>query len=46
VVDKSVPTVLSLADHVAIPVKGTVACHGSPQTLRREPDMMHRPLGV
>jgi branched-chain amino acid transport system ATP-binding protein len=46
VVDKSVQAVLSLADHVTILVKGTVAYHGSPQMLRQEPDMMHRHLGV
>jgi branched-chain amino acid transport system ATP-binding protein len=46
VVDKTVAAVLSLADRVTVLVKGAVAFTGPPQTLRDDPLLMQRHLGV
>jgi branched-chain amino acid transport system ATP-binding protein len=46
VVDKTVSAVLSLADRVIILVKGQVAWSGEPGSLRGDPALMHRHLGV
>ncbi len=46
VVDKTVAAVLSLADRVAILVKGQIAWTGSPDLLRSDSGPMHRYLGV
>ncbi len=46
IVDKTVEAVTSLADRVIIIVKGEVAFEGSPATLKGDPELMHRHLGV
>ncbi len=46
VVDKTVDAVLSLADRAVVLVKGAVAFDGPPATLRADPDLMARFLGV
>jgi branched-chain amino acid transport system ATP-binding protein len=46
IVDKTVDAVLSLADRVVVLVKGAVVHDGPPATLRAEPELMARYLGV
>jgi branched-chain amino acid transport system ATP-binding protein len=46
VVDKTVSSVLSLADRVIILVKGKIAWAGEPGLLRADPILMHRHLGI
>lgn len=46
IVDKTVEAVTALADRVVIIVKGEVAFEGPPATLKAEPQLMHRHLGV
>ena len=46
VVDKTVSAVLSLADRVAVLVKGSVVYSGAPAGLLADPATMHRHLGV
>lgn len=46
IVDKSVEAVTSLADRVVIIVKGEVAFEGPPMSLKADPALMHRHLGV
>ena len=46
VVDKTVSAVLSVADRIAILVKGQIAWTGAPDGLRADPGMMHRHLGI
>jgi branched-chain amino acid transport system ATP-binding protein len=46
VVDKSVADVADVADRVVILVKGEVAFEGAPATLKADPALMHRYLGV
>jgi branched-chain amino acid transport system ATP-binding protein len=46
VVDKTVSSVLSLADHVIMLVKGKIAWAGEPDMLRADPALMHRHLGI
>ena len=46
VVDRTVSAVLSVADSVAVMVKGSVVYSGSPDMLRRDAGFMHRHLGV
>ena len=46
VVDKTVSAVLSVADRIAILVKGQIAWTGAPDSLRADPGMMHRHLGI
>jgi branched-chain amino acid transport system ATP-binding protein len=46
IVDKTVDAVLSVADRVIVLVKGAVVHDGAPETLRADPDLMSRYLGV
>ena len=46
VVDRTVDAVLSVADRVIVLVKGAVVHDGPPETLRENPDLMARYLGV
>jgi branched-chain amino acid transport system ATP-binding protein len=46
VVDKAVATVTAIADRIIILVKGEVAFDGTPTTLKSNPELMHRHLGV
>jgi ABC-type branched-chain amino acid transport systems, ATPase component len=46
IVDKTVDAIMALADRVVIIVKGEVAFEGSPATLKADPELMHRHLGV
>jgi len=46
IVDKTVEAVTALADRVVIIVKGEVAFEGAPATLKAEPELMRRHLGV
>ncbi len=46
IVDKNVEALAGLANRVIVLVKGEVAFAGTPATLRAEPDLMHRLLGV
>jgi branched-chain amino acid transport system ATP-binding protein len=46
VVDKTVDAVLEIADRVVVLVKGRVVHDGPPATLRADPEMMSRYLGV
>ena len=46
IVDKTVEAVTSLADRVVIIVKGEVAFEGAPASLKADPALMHRHLGV
>ncbi len=46
IVDKTVEAVTSLADRIVIIVKGEVAFEGAPATLKSDPELMHRHLGV
>jgi branched-chain amino acid transport system ATP-binding protein len=46
IVDKTVDAVLSVADRVVVLVKGAVVHDGTPASLRSDPDLMARSLGV
>ncbi len=46
IVDKTVDAVLSVADRVVVLVKGSVVHDGPPASLRADPDLMARCLGV
>ena len=46
IVDKTVDAVLSVADRVVVLVKGTVVHDGPPASLRADPELMGRYLGV
>ncbi len=46
IVDKTVDAVLSVADRVVVLVKGAVVHDGPPASLRADPDLMSRYLGV
>jgi len=46
IVDKTVDAVLSVADRVVVLVKGAVVHDGPPASLRADPDLMARSLGV
>ena len=46
IVDRTVEAVLSLADRVAVLVKGTVVFDGTPAALRDDPALLARSLGV
>jgi branched-chain amino acid transport system ATP-binding protein len=46
IVDKTVDAVLSVADRVVVLVKGAVVHDGTPASLRADPDLMARSLGV
>ena len=46
IVDKTVDAVLSVADQVVVLVKGEVVHDGPPASLRADPELMGRYLGV
>lgn len=46
IVDKTVDAITSLADRIVILVKGEVVFEGSPASLKADPALMHRHLGV
>ena len=46
IVDKTVSAVTEIADRVLIIVKGEIVFEGDPATLKAQPELMHRHLGV
>jgi branched-chain amino acid transport system ATP-binding protein len=46
VVDKTVAAVTAIADRIVILVKGEVVFEGTPASLKANPELMHRHLGV
>ena len=46
IVDKTVSAVTEIADRVLVIVKGEIVFEGDPATLKAQPELMHRHLGV
>ena len=46
IVDKTVSAVTEIADRVLVIVKGEIVFEGEPATLKAQPELMHRHLGV